>query len=837
MRVRHGLVFGGALFWAGCGSDKSDGETGGVGGDNTLTLELASASTEAGEGVGYTLVLTHSDGTSEEVSGGVSSDLDPALDVASDQLVATVAGEHTLTASADVDGQALTATASLTVDPGPVDDLDLVLAESSASAGEAVGYTLVAVDAYGNGIDVSAALVSGTGLSVDGCCDAGVVSATAVGSYTLDASFDDHDDSEQLDVVAAAGVQIELSLSDEALEPGDSTEATVVVVDAWGNSSSDPWTLSATGGAATIVGATVTVDEEGWYTVTATLDSGAGSDSVGPLLVDQSGPVLVVDAPERSAWLAIGADTGSGTAVDAVAGVASVTQDENASTLDETGAFTTALSWDFGVNTVVTLAVDTDNNSSEDVRSLMAGDVLTLAEPDDQSLVVRIHEGEGGLGTLADSMGELVDAETALAAIPSPAISESDSDCGIVFGVEVCLTYSLTLKFTDLDWASQDLELDPQADGTLLATLTLTDLEADYSATGKLASSSSVTPGTLTASTLEVSVVLTPSVDGGSVVLTTGDVTVSLTDFDSGASSWMETVATTVGFDIEAMTEDALADAISDELEDSLGPALEDSLADLSFTQDLTLAEGVVTISAEPAAIAVDDTGLTLNLATELNNEGTGLDLADAPLWYGWSSPTWTGTPGMVMALSVNLVNRLLFAAWDQGEMEFEVQAIDLGVAPSMVKLLLPGVTDAWFEVRGLLPPMVVPGTGAGMLDFQLGSLEFNIYEGEPAGDDLVYQAYLAAGAGLDLELDGDSLVSTLGTPVVQADVTLAPADASVADLEALLELMLPGVLETELAVLGEFPLPTISGLDWAASSVSMEGAERGYCGVGGELE
>ena len=299
----------------------------------------------------------------------------------------------------------------------------------------------------------------------------------------------------------------------------------------------------------------------------------------------------------------------------------------------------------------------------------------------------------------------------------------------------------------------------------------------------------------------------------------------------------METVATTVGFDFEALTEDALADAISDELEANLGPALEDSLGDLSFTQDITLAEGVVTMTAAPAAIAVDDAGLTLNMSTELSNEGTGVDLAVAPLWYGWSTPTWTGAPGMVMALSIDLVNRLLFAAWDQGELSFQAQAVDLGVAPSMIKLLLPGVSDPWFELQGLLPPMVVPGTGAGMLDFQLGSLQISIYDGEPAGEDLVYQAYLAAGADLDLALDGETIVSTMGTPVLQADVTLAPADASASDLEALLELLLPGVLETELAVLGEFPLPTISGLNWAASSLSMEGAEGGYCGVGGDLE
>jgi hypothetical protein len=819
------------LMLAGCADTKGGGADGA-----TLRLLLESESTTAGRSLGYALEVQYGDGSTGEVAGSVRSDLEPALADDGAQLSPTVAGTHQLTGEAEVDGATLQADAALQVDPGALEALDLALAADRAAAGEAVGYTLVGADAWGNAVDVSLAVVRGDGLEVDGCCDAGVVSGTEAGPHSLGASLEGLLDSADLEIVAAQAADIALALSDESLEPGDQTEAIVTVVDGYGNPSDEAWTLSVSGGAASIDGSTITVEGEGWYTVTAALDSGADTASVGPLLVDQSGPVLVVDAPARSEWAPEGAATGSGTVSDAVAGVASVHQDGVESALDGSGVFSTALHWDFGIATVESVAVDLDGNQSRDVRSLAAGPVQALDEPDPQGLVLRLHEGEGGLGTLADGLGEIVDAETAYASVPTPLYSGSDSVCVTVLGSSVCTTYSLSFRLQSLSWSSQDLELDPQADGTLLATLRLSDVEAPYTATGKLAGSNAASTGTVSAATLEVEVDLTPAVVDGAVQVETGEVRVDLTDLDLGLASWMETVIGVIGYDLEGLVEDTLAAAIADELEAGLPGALEDALAELSFTEDIALSGASVALHAAPADLAVDDAGLTLSLGTHVEVAGPGLGLAEGALHAGWTPPTWTGAPGLVMAMSLDLLDALLHAAWDQGGLRFEAQAADLGVDASMLALFLPGVEDPWFSLSAELPAVLVPGTGAGMLDLQLGSLQLLVSEGDPAEGAVVYEVWLAALADLDLLLDGEVIAPSLGTPVVQADVTLAPPEADEADVEALLELVLPGLLETELAVIGEVPLPRISGLRWTPTSLGMDGAEGGFAAAGGDL-
>jgi hypothetical protein len=136
----------------------------------------------------------------------------------------------------------------------------------------------------------------------------GTVSAEEVGSYDITAILDGQSDTESFTVTAGTGASIDLVLSSKSLEVGDSATAEVTIRDAAGNDANDPYTLDVTGVPATIGGDAITFQGEGWFTVTATIDGTSISDSVGPVLIDSSGPDIELSEPPRAQWILAGGD-------------------------------------------------------------------------------------------------------------------------------------------------------------------------------------------------------------------------------------------------------------------------------------------------------------------------------------------------------------------------------------------------------------------------------------------------------------------------------------------------------------------------------------------------
>src|SRR5690606_12287456 len=113
----------------------------------------------AGDEVGYELVVTNRGEPVVVEAWTLHSDLEPELAYDRATLSPVVAGEHALSFAGEAIGWSGTVEAALTVHAGAAYDVDLRLSDAAALAGEAVGYEVFALDAFGNELPTERAAV------------------------------------------------------------------------------------------------------------------------------------------------------------------------------------------------------------------------------------------------------------------------------------------------------------------------------------------------------------------------------------------------------------------------------------------------------------------------------------------------------------------------------------------------------------------------------------------------------------------------------------------------------------------------------------------------------
>ncbi len=786
----------------------------------------------AGQPARWSAELLSPEGQPLAVDVALLSDREPGLTHDATTLTPTVAGIHTVTAVGDVGGAAYEATAGLVVTAGAAAALDLVLEANQAVAGEPLGFSVIATDAFGNpltGIDVAA---DSRNLSI---VSPHVVS-TVPGIYTLTANLPSLTDVEVLRVVPGKAVELVLSLSDSDLEVYETSTATARAYDVYGNAYDVDWDLSIEGGTTTTSGRNITFWTEGWFTVWARYQG--LEDSVGPLLLDSMGPSIEIETPERGTFSTDASTTVSGTVSDAYTGVDGLTVNGAPVTVGGDGAFTTAVDKVFGLNILETEAVDGDGNRTTDTRAVLAGAFVPYGEGHDDGLAARINQG--GFDAL-ESLGEGLIAGTDLnGLLPSPAFSTSSESCIDVYFDEICITwYAVNLTISNVTLGANDLEIDPDAGGWLNTTFTVYDPSIDWGADGSVIGIDYSSGGQIYADSIAVDMDLQAYVLDHVLGVNVLYADVASAGFTFDWDTWIYDAMGFFGLDLSGLIQGYMEDAIEGAITDEVPSLVADAVGDLEIATELPVADNVYTFDAAPSSVTVDDLGLTLGLQTRFTaqewrhpEEGPGSLFAD------YSLPLYrAGTPGMQLSLSLDFLNQALYAFWGGGVLEQTLGEEELGLDLGALSTFLP-FEGLSIETNALLPPVLVPGTGGALLDLQLGDLALTLYDGPPETGAVVFQLYASIIAELDLDVSADGLlVPALGEVTIWFDVvTPASGSEASADAEALLGALVPMLLPSLTAGLGEVPIPSIEGFSLVVDSIALDGAESGYVSVNGDL-
>lgn len=818
-----------------------------------LRITLERGSVEAGETLDYALVMVSEEGDTELVEGRINSLLEPDLYVDGDSITPIVAGEHTLAAVALFEDEEYTAFVQLDVRPGPLHALDLALSDLQAKAGDPLDYTVRATDWFGNAYDTSEVSFDLDSADVirDGDTEAGTLSSTLPGVYTVVATIPETNDTvltdvETFQVVPGDPVLVNLTLSDTELELFETTAAQVDIFDAYGNVSDADWTLSVDGpGETTLAYRYITFWEEGEYTVRVDVDDTGLWDEVGPLLIDSSGPTVEVDEPDRGGWSESETGTVSGTVTEEWSGIDRLTVNDEDVSVGSDGSFSTEVDYLFGLNILETSAVDGDGNVTTDTRSVLQGDFVEYEVGIDDGMVVRIHEGDGGFGAIESLAEELVSAQDLDDLIPNPVVDEESESCIDLWFTEICITwYALYMTVSNPSISGSEVSIDPTSGGYLDTSFAVLDPSIDWDVEATLLSIDYDSGGSIEADDITVSMDLTPSVSSNILYIDVSNVDASSSNFDFDWDSWIYDVMDFFGLGLDSLIQGYMEDAIEDAVEDEVPELLEDALNDLEISFDLEMEDRLYTIDALPSSVSVDDLGLTLGLMTEvLVDEWT--HTRDGAVDYGWGSlygaytvPTWTGTPATAMAANLDFVNQLLYVLWGGGLLDMELPGGELGLDADELEFLLGTSEELTIVTEALLPPVVIPGTATEMLDFQLGDLHMLIYAGEQVEENVVLEVYLSVLGGMDMDSDGETLQASLGDLELYFDVVVPDATSPGAQsAEALLEALMPLLLPSLTGAISEVPIPSIDGFGINNISVGLAGSEDGFVEIGGEME
>ncbi len=811
-----------------------------------LAFEVLEGTVQAGQPATVELSVVDEEGVAaRNVDYTLGSDLETAVSWGLTTVVPRTAGDHTLTLTATVGEQELTATDVLTVTAGGISDLDLVLSDYQVVVGDELTYEVFASDAFGNPVDATAAVVFATAGEVD--IVGGRISSELPGDYLVVSTYDDATDVEAFIAVTGPPVGIDLTLSTMDLQVRETNSATVEVWDAYGNESAAPWSLEAPGdGLTTISGRNITYWDEGWYSVIATVDGTSLSDEEGPFLIDSTGPEIVLTTPDRGHWEMDPDVTFSGTTSDAWSGVDLLTIEGTEVTVASDGSFSHDVPVGFGINVIETAAVDGYGNTATDTRATLAGDFLDYGAGSDDGLVVRLNEGPGGLQAIEDlASGLIVDADLGGLIPTGPVFSDSSQSCLPWWLGGGCVTwYSIDLFVSNPTFGTTDVSFDPRASGQLFTRFDVNDVSVDWNASGTLVGAGASGSGDITANTIRIDMLLRPYIASNRIEVDVDSATATTIGFNWNMSGFLGDVLDVFGVRslISGLIEGMLEDALEDAVYTYIPPVLEDALNDLLTSFTMTLAGNDYDVSLLPSSLVVDDDGLTLGLQTSVmadawNHVG---DMGFGPLYGAYGQPaSYPLNRGASVGLSIDFLNQLFYALWGGGLLDMEMSSADMGLAASDLELFLPGVTDVTIAVDPLLPPVIVPGTGAASTDLQLGDLRLTLLDGDAATGTTLIDVYVSGTSEFDVgtAAGGTALTATLGDMDLYYDVvfpdaaTLAASDTE-AFLGALVPLLLPSLTDS----LGEIAIPSISGFEISGATITPDGPEDGILRMTGDL-
>ena len=502
--------------------------------------------------------------------------------------------------------------------------------------------------------------------------------------------------------------------------------------------------------------------------------------------------------------------------------------------LDGAGNFSASVDYPFGMGTLLTEAVDTDGNRSSDSRSALAGEWSPYGDRVVDGIDARINQG--GFDTL-EALGEGLIADVDLTTLmPSPAFATSSESCFL----GLCITwYSIELYIENPSIGGMDLELDPDAGGWINTWFSVIAPSIDWRAEGAVTGIGFSGSGTIYARSIDIDMDLTPSVTNNVLGLAVSNINVVAQGFVFDWDSWIYDVMQFFGLDLSGLIQGYLEDALEDAIVDLVPSAVGDALGSLELVFDLPLADNVYHLRALPGRAAVDDDGMTLGLETEFTADawyhaGTG----PGSLYGGYDLPSFAGsTASMELLMSLDFLNQALYALWGGGILDQTLGGAELGLDLGEFGALL-GMEDLTIVTEPLLPPVIVPGTGGGMLDLQIGDLGVTLYSGPVDPANIALQVYAAAVVELDLDVTADGLLSPgIGAIDLTFDAVV-PANNTQwsADTEDLLQGLLPAVLPGLLGGLGAIPIPEIQGFAFSLSGITLEGPQRGYFTIAGDL-
>ena len=510
------------------------------------------------------------------------------------------------------------------------------------------------------------------------------------------------------------------------------------------------------------------------------------------------------------------------------------------------GAFSKLVYPHVGGNTLVLVATDSFGSVRKRAQSFLWSTAYHKPELDvpksgmvDPGLGIWLSNAV--LGQLAQSLGGLVDVLSVGDSIDNPVYSGGDYEVHVK---------NLTHNPPQLALASRP--------GGLKLTVSVTQIKADIDA-----------PGECEECVFGVCVDLCPDFDGDlkiNSIVATANVDLWVEDHQLKANVAAVSVSISgadvdidgvIGFIVGPLV-DNLVDDLTKDLEQTIGgsmadalePALEAGLGALAFESSFDMpsfdpAGGSVPVDMKTdfSSVTFDAAGGVIRLRTGAYSPKVtphdklgalarvGCNLGPQILVVPKASP-------FELVLSDDMINELLYAAWNGGLLEFDVPPEMLAGA----EMADYGITDLAVSLSGMSAPTLSDCKG-GVLDVHIGDMRV-IADLVLLGTELTLEMYITFTAGFEFTLlEGELGLGFTEIKSLESEITVLQDDligSEVLATEMVNGSLVPALLEgLDGGALGGIPLPAMEFGDGAALTIVPNTVERmsGNTVVGGDLK
>lgn len=642
---------------------------------------------------------------------------------------------------------------------------------------------------------------------------------------TVTAEVDGEEQTQTADVsvnaAATTAISLDLESRSGSFEVGDSVLADVSTHDAYNNVTRDPWSLTVEGGDAEVNGTTITFDTDGLYTVTATVTDTEISDSEGPIMVDSTAPVFTMTFPEHVDTTTNTLQKVKGNVADNLSGLAWATMDAEALPMDDKGDFVKFRSWDLGVNVITLAAMDNDGNSTEQMNTVFCGDLLPDTETVPDGMVVHLGSGSGGLDEIIDLMDAEVDSIDITSSLPID-ITGSKYDVAIV----------------DVDYSFDGFKIDPE-DGTLVVTASISKVEVDIEGEVKAVFWIDAT-GKVDVDSVAVQMDMTPYVtSSGKLGVTVEDTSVAVTGLTMDFESDLYSVISAIGLDtvLETYVTNLLEDQIATAVESSARDQLESALQSLELDQTVNIMDETYQIDGTFSDIDVDTHGVTVGMDVDITPDHSyDTPWLDGSLYASYEPPSMDALSGLAAGINLDLMNRVLYMAWAEGALDQSLTGEQVGLSSDALAFVFPDTTSVTFTTDAMMPPIVLPGDMLTPLQAQLGAMRLHVLDQDNA---TLLDITVSVTMDVDLDTDGHTLTPSLtmtGDPWIEIS-DVSEQSTGIVNYEALVELLLPQIVDSMTSAIGAVSLPSVSGATYTVDRIIPYGDDGGYLTAMGSLD
>jgi hypothetical protein len=506
-------------------------------------------------------------------------------------------------------------------------------------------------------------------------------------------------------------------------------------------------------------------------------------------------PELVLVSPQAADWLPTGKVLVTGRAVN----LTDVFVNDEPVTVED-GSFEVVQRMQRGINTIEVRGIDGDGQLRYLRESVLAGEFADPGRPVEEAVAVRVNSS--GLDFAMDKAGDMLadlDLDGAVRAA-NPVFEDS-------YGL---LGWDAVTVSADIgDLAIGEIALDATPDyGVLALTVTIPNLEVWIPVEGEIVGWDFSVDAWVWSNEVEVTAEVTLDTDGnGALVAELMDSDIQLYGFGYDTSlipgeieSWL--LVDTIRETIE--------EKILEKIEEAVPPILEEQLADLEIAFDTEIMEKDVNLEATFAEVNIDPKGLELVTDVNVGIKGKGNVTYAGYLASDGVSADVSTSADVAMALSDDLLNRILFEGWRSGLTEISLNTEDGSLAPEMLGMLK--ADEGSIDIRLDLPPVAIEKKGG--LELQAGEI---IVDLNTPGGGLGNHTQLALKltAGVDMAVRNGEL----SIAIEDADLVITVRETdwgrggSTEAVTTMLEGKLPVAMLLEMAGDLAFELPSLAGV------------------------